>query len=172
MNKKTKGAIAAGAAAVLLAGGAGTMAAWTASESVSGGTITAGELTVTQDQAGTWTWVGGAKDGEALAAGDLIVPGDAVSYTATYTLGIKGTNLTADLSVGTLDDGGLPAGLSFVTTGSTSNLTGLDESDDGKTVTVTGTLTFEGTATGSMNETVNLSDVAVTLKQTAPAVAS
>ncbi|MGK2241757.1 MAG: alternate signal-mediated exported protein, partial [Rhodococcus sp. (in: high G+C Gram-positive bacteria)] len=31
MNKTTKGAIAAGAAAVLLAGGAGTMAAWNSS---------------------------------------------------------------------------------------------------------------------------------------------
>ncbi|MBM4653639.1 alternate-type signal peptide domain-containing protein [Rhodococcus hoagii] len=52
MNKKTKGAIAAGAAAVLLAGGAGTMAAWNSSASLPSATITAGELKVTE-KAGT-----------------------------------------------------------------------------------------------------------------------
>ncbi|NKU44191.1 alternate-type signal peptide domain-containing protein [Rhodococcus hoagii] len=47
MNKKTKGAIAAGAAAALLAGGAGSFALWSDSETLNGGTITAGTLTLT-----------------------------------------------------------------------------------------------------------------------------
>lgn len=44
MKKSTKGAIAAAAAAVLLLGGGTTLAYWTASVDIAGGTITAGEL--------------------------------------------------------------------------------------------------------------------------------
>ncbi|MFM1724184.1 alternate-type signal peptide domain-containing protein [Rhodococcus sp. PAM 2766] len=174
MNKKTKGAIAAGAAAVLLAGGAGTMAAWTSSQSVTGGDIKSGHLTVTQKSGTTagWSWSTPGKSGTFNPASETLVPGDSVTYTGTYVLGIKGTNLKADLTVGTLDGGALPAGLSFSTSGSSSSLTDLNESNNGNEVTVTGTLTFAGTATGSMDQTVDISDVAVTLKQTAPAAAT
>ncbi|MBM4555809.1 alternate-type signal peptide domain-containing protein [Prescottella equi] len=174
MNKKTKGAIAAGAAAVLLAGGAGTMAAWTSSQSVSGADIKSGHLTVTQKSGTTagWAWSTPGKTGTFDPTTQTLVPGDSVTYTGTYVLGIEGTNLTADLTVGTLSGGTLPAGLTFSTTGSTADLTGLTEEADGDEVTVTGTLTFAGTATGSMNQTIDISDVAVTLKQTAPAAAT
>ena len=47
MKKSTKGAVAAGAAAVLLLGGAGTLAFWNADGTAEGGTLTAGTLELT-----------------------------------------------------------------------------------------------------------------------------
>lgn len=100
MKKTTKGAVAAGAAALLLAGGAGTMAAWNASTTAGPAqTVTAGSMAVEQTTAGSWKWVGGLKDGQAFVpATDLIVPGDKVSYTANYKIDLVGTNLKAKLT--------------------------------------------------------------------------
>ncbi|NLG47959.1 alternate-type signal peptide domain-containing protein [Gordonia sp. (in: high G+C Gram-positive bacteria)] len=101
MNKATKGALAAAAAAAILAGGAGTMAAWNQSTTgTGGGTITAGSLNVTQ-QAGTgvWKWVEGKKAGDPVDfENDKIVPGDKFTYTAIYDVVLVGTNLTATLT--------------------------------------------------------------------------
>ncbi len=47
MNRSTKGAIAAAAAAVLLLGGAGSLAYWSADGEVGGDTITSGSFTLT-----------------------------------------------------------------------------------------------------------------------------
>ena len=58
MNRSTKGAIAAGAAAVLLMGGAGSLAFWTADGDVDGGTVTAGTLSLTDLECDT-TWTEG-----------------------------------------------------------------------------------------------------------------
>lgn len=173
MKKTTKGALAAGAAAVLLAGGAGTYAAWTAtSPSIQGGTVTTGHLTVTQKPGSTtgWTWVGGAKDGLALTSTDTIAPGDKVSYTGTYVLGIKGTNLTAKVDVTTANGGTIPAELTWTPTSNTS-LTGLNESDSGDEIVAGGVLEFLGTATATMDTPINVGDFQVVLKQTAPAAA-
>ena len=100
MNKTTKGAIAAGAAAVLLAGGAGTMAAWNASTNTTGaGTVTAGSMAVSEEPtAGTWKWVGGSKAGQAFPPTDKLVPGDKVTYTSMYQVTLNGTNLKATLT--------------------------------------------------------------------------
>jgi alternate signal-mediated exported protein len=186
MKKTTKGALAAGAAAVLLAGGAGTYAAWSSSgDAVSGGTVESGHLRITQvADTGAWHW--DSATGAEVAAGESIVPGDTVVYVAEYTLDIKGTNLTAkaELSTGTAsvaDDAGATAGLaaeldvtgSTVTSG-TADLANLDEDDDGTTVAVATTVTFtdDGTATqGGMDGKVSLTNVGVVLKQTAPASA-
>ncbi|MDI9917162.1 alternate-type signal peptide domain-containing protein [Rhodococcus sp. IEGM 1379] len=100
MNKTTKGAIAAASAALLLAGGAGTMAAWNASTATTGaGTVTAGSMAVSETSAGTWKWVNGTKAGAAYVPGtDLLVPGDKVSYTSVYAVTLNGTNLKANLT--------------------------------------------------------------------------
>lgn len=174
MKKTTKGALAAGAAAVLLAGGAGTYAAWTATgDAVAGGTVETGNLSVTQ-QSAKWEWATTGVTGEFTPGtadeSDSIAPGDSVKFTGTYELGIKGSNLTADLVATNPATGTLPSGLSW-TPDTSSTLTGLDESANGTTVTVGGTLVFDPNETGSKNEQINLGDIAVTLKQTAPAVA-
>lgn len=173
MKKTTKGALAAGAAAVLLAGGAGTYAAWTAtSPALDGGTVTTGHLTVTQLPGSTtgWTWVGGAKNGQAVEATDTIAPGDKVAYTGTYVLGIKGTNLTASVEVTTTAGGTIPAELTWTPTSSAS-LTNLDETKDGTQVTAGGELTFLESAVDTMDRSIEISEFQVVLKQTAPAVA-
>ncbi|OYD66703.1 alternate-type signal peptide domain-containing protein [Rhodococcus sp. OK302] len=96
MKKTTKGAIAAAFAALLLAGGAGTMAAWSASTTAGvGTTITAGSMAIEQVGTGTWEWA----DGSAFdPLTDRIVPGDVVSYTADYTFDLVGKNLKATLT--------------------------------------------------------------------------
>ena len=85
MNKTAKGALAASAAAVLLAGGAGTLAFWTDSANVNGGSITAGTLGIAplvvapNTQACDTNWVyapGAAKAGTVV---NLFVPGDKVT---------------------------------------------------------------------------------------------
>ena len=173
MKKTTKGALAAGAAAVLLAGGAGTYAAWTASTvAASDATVSTGHLTVTQDGAGSWSWATPGVTGAFDPASMTLAPGDSVTFSGNYTLGIVGTNLTATLEATNGASGTLPAGLTWTADPSTATtLTGLNESNDGDTVTVGGTLSFDSEATGTMDAPVNISDIAVTLKQTAPATA-
>ena len=54
MNKNLKGAIAVGAATVLLLGGSGTLALWNASETIDAGQITSGDLDITATGTGNW----------------------------------------------------------------------------------------------------------------------
>lgn len=83
MNKLTKASIAGGAAILLLMGGAGTLASWNATANAGASSaITAGNLEI--DDA-TGDWVGGTPA--------LIVPGDTVTYTATFPYTATGDNL-------------------------------------------------------------------------------
>lgn len=177
MNKKTKGAIAAGAAAVLLAGGAGTMAAWNSSATLPNATITAGELKVTQKDgtSGAWTWATAGTNSAAFdPENDYLAPGDSVSYTGTYTLSIVGNNLTA---AGAVSAAGLTGDLKDALTidtvatkdDSPLDLSSLSESDSGDAV-VTTTITFKGdSGNTTMNQGANLAGATITLQQTAPA---
>lgn len=174
MNKKTKGAIAAGAAAVLLAGGAGTMAAWKAEAPLAQGTVTAGHLTIAQQGSGTWYW------GDAVDASKVItnigavklVPGDKVTYTGDYKLGIVGDNLAAKVSVsgGAVDTAALGRYLKVTPYGA-SSLTGLNQtSDNNRVVTAGATIEFDATLAGDnlgKDESATLSGISVTLEQTA-----
>lgn len=99
MKKTTKGAIAAGAAAALLLGGAGTLAFWSDSEPIDAGAIQAGNLTL--DVAlGTWSdATPGTATGTAFdPAVDRIVPGDIIEYTTQATVNGIGKNLEATFS--------------------------------------------------------------------------
>ncbi len=60
MKKATKGAIAAAGAGVLLLGGAGTLAYWTADGAAAGSDITAGDLDLTAGTCSGWTYASGA----------------------------------------------------------------------------------------------------------------
>ncbi|SDD14711.1 alternate-type signal peptide domain-containing protein [Rhodococcus tukisamuensis] len=143
MNKQTKGAIAAGAAALLLAGGAGTMAAWNASTTVSGGAVNSGKLTLTTVSGSTgFKWVGGSKDGQAYnPSTDKIVPGDKVAYDAVVKVGAQGTNLAATLVA------------------DAASITGTNGLDAALTKTVT--TTFNGGAVGTITEANNGQDLNV-----------
>ena len=90
MDRLTKAAIATGGAAVLLLGGAGTMAYWTASPTVTGTDFTSGTLSAT----GVGTHGIGPR--QAFAAGTavaLVVPGDKVKSTCSVTVSGTGDHL-------------------------------------------------------------------------------
>ncbi|MCW2815593.1 MAG: hypothetical protein JWN84_3048 [Nocardioides sp.] len=101
MNKTTKGALGASAAAVLLMGGAGSLAYWTDLDTVPGGSITAGSLSIDPKVANApceadWKYAGTtAKTGTVVQG---VVPGDVVSKTCTFVVTATGDNLKASLS--------------------------------------------------------------------------
>lgn len=97
MNKATKGAIAAGAAGILLLGGAGTFALWEDNESITGGTVSTGVMTLA---VGSGTWAETATPGTPINIGTFdIVPGDSLTYTTTVTATATGDNLTGELKI-------------------------------------------------------------------------
>lgn len=96
MNKTTKGALGASAAAVLLLGGAGSLAYWTDGATVNGGEVNSGFLTLDNG-----TCDASFVHGNGLARGTVvkkIVPGDVITKTCTFTIGADGDNLSATLA--------------------------------------------------------------------------
>lgn len=176
MNKQTKGAIAAGAAALLLAGGAGTMAAWNSSASVGGGTVNSGSLTLTADAAGpTWKF---ADNTAYNPATDKLVPGDVVNYTAKVKVGATGKNIKATL----VADPATITGTNGLDTALTKTVTAdvngtalptgpggaeITSAQNGQDVNVHVQFTFPASTAGTAAQdgTVNLSGFNVTLTQ-------
>ncbi|CAM2932182.1 alternate-type signal peptide domain-containing protein [Prescottella defluvii] len=171
MNKKTKGAIAAGAAALLLAGGAGTFAAWNDTETLDGGTITAGKLQFTGTTTGTWYEDAATEGNEVDLETFKIVPGDVLVYKATTTFIAEGTNLNATLTLdpgtaGTFD--GLTWGTPTVTATGVDSATGVISSQAGpRSATVETTVTFDADTDGvtSQGATAALNGVQLKLQQ-------
>lgn len=174
MNKYAKGSIAAGAAVLLLLGGAGTLAFWNDQANLTGANIAAGELTL---DATACDW-----DGDDIA---LWVPGDSASCEAELTLEAKGDNIKGVLAI---DDSGivvdpvaaadqfdidLTAGAATVVGGpGVFNPVAMTFTGAGTyTIPVTVTIDFEFRASEqniSQNATVELGDVEFTVTQTAP----
>ncbi|NMM91769.1 hypothetical protein B2J88_47085 [Rhodococcus sp. SRB_17] len=164
MKKTTKAAIAAGAAALLLAGGAGTMASWNASTNAGAAqTVTAGSMAVEQTGTGTWTWGTG---GTFNPASDKIVPGDVVKYTATYKIDLVGTNLKATLTPSLSGVSGDLA--SQLTTAASSSTQTVYSAGLNQVATFTTEITFNNTGIDNTGQTktASLSGGAVTLEQT------
>ena len=107
MNKLTKAAIAGGVGIALLLGGAGTLATWNSSSSISGGTIVAGNLVFGTPAAGSWTvahLVAGSTTIYSTAVATTLSafkasPGDKLIYTTTVPITVTGTNLVATLGL-------------------------------------------------------------------------
>ncbi|WP_167735356.1 alternate-type signal peptide domain-containing protein [Rhodococcus sp. 1R11] len=99
MNKATKGSLAAGAAVVLLLGGAGSYALWSDTETLPLGPISTGVLKLEPVAAGVWTDVSpiGPKTDPVTIGSFNLVPGDVLSYDATYRVDAEGNNLQATL---------------------------------------------------------------------------
>lgn len=96
MKKTTKGAIAAGGAAVLLMGGAGTLAFWTAHGTVNGTSIAAGHLRLDTSDCNSTGWkIDGSPSPVAFdpATGNL-VPGDTITKTCDVKVNVKGTHFS------------------------------------------------------------------------------
>lgn len=99
MKKTTKGALAVSAAGVLLLGGAGTLSYWTDTATVTGGSLSAGELDLEQVSCDSDWMLDGAGGAGGALAGRLLVPGDTVTKTCEYTLTATGDHLELDLAV-------------------------------------------------------------------------
>lgn len=172
MNKKTKGAIAAGAAALLLAGGAGSFALWSDTESITGGTITAGKLQFVENStSGTWYKDAATAGNEVDLVDFRVVPGDTLVYKATTQFIAEGDNLDATLTLdpgtaGTFD--GLTWGTPTVTAAGVDPATGAISSQAGaRSATVETTVTFDSATAGvtSQGATAALTGVQLKLQQ-------
>lgn len=185
MNKTIKGAGAAVAAGVLLFGGAGSLAFWSASESVAGGSISSGELKLTETSCdATWSLNGGTytdpvaddpgtTEVDETDAGTLIVPGDTLTKSCSYTIEAAGENLSADLTVTAPAESGA-AGLTeevdtsgaFTVNGATA--TTITEENDGQPLVATITVDFPFGVedNGSQDLTAALDAYTVTATQT------
>ena len=138
MKKQTKGAVAAGGAAVLLLGGLGSLAYWSDSDHIAGDTITAGELSM-----GTIT--GSWKDqlnNNITTSSFRMVPGDTLTYTANVPITAYGTNLHAKVYADTAAVTGTlaPKVTTTIKSGATS-ISNSGNSNNAITVTVPSTST-------------------------------
>lgn len=97
MRKSTKGAVAAAAAGALLLGGAGSLAYWTGEQDVPGGTFTSGYLAINDVDCATAGWT---LEGAAYTT-QLLVPGDELTKTCSFTIDGVGDHMTVSLDTAT-----------------------------------------------------------------------
>ncbi|MGF7122340.1 alternate-type signal peptide domain-containing protein [Rhodococcus sp. AG1013] len=172
MNKQTKGAIAAGAAALLLAGGAGSFALWSDTETLNGGTISSGKLSL--ETVGTPGWTKGGSP--VTISSYKAVPGDVLVYNAKAKIGAVGDNLHATLKADASSITGDPELLAALAPQTTATLNGdalatgatgvaINQDNDGQTVDVQVTFTFNATGTTAQTQSVNLANFNLTLTQ-------
>lgn len=98
MNKLTTGAIATGAAVLLLLGGAGTFALWSDSTQFDGSSIQAGELFFGAEGTGEWTNVTNGGDDPIDINTFLMVPGNTLQFEQTVEITATGNDLIAELT--------------------------------------------------------------------------
>jgi alternate signal-mediated exported protein len=171
MKNSLKGSLAAVAAAILLLGGAGSLAYWNDSESVPGASVSSGRLALgTPDCGAGWTL-----DGGAAYTTQQIVPGDTLTKTCTIDLVATGTHLGADLAIGTptwTAANGLTAELTpsatFQVNGATTtHITSADDTGAGEIVaTIQVVFTGPAATNASQNLTAELQALAITATQT------
>jgi alternate signal-mediated exported protein len=170
-NKAAKGALAAGVAAVLLLGGAGTLAFWSDSENVTGTPITSGELKLGTPACGTgWTL-----DGGTAFSTQKIVPGDVLTKVCTLDLIATGDHVGATLGISAgafsasnaLTGELTPAATFTVNGASTTTITEADDTGSAE-IEATITVTYNGPAATNASQalTATLNTVAVTATQT------
>jgi alternate signal-mediated exported protein len=181
MKKVTKATIAAAAAGILLLGGAGTVALWSATGTIDAGEVSTGHLTLISTAPGAWTDGSSEMDPEADNTLGLtppkLVPGDVFVYSQIVTISAEGKNLKGKLTAGDLTEGSvLPDDVTVevVVDGSAAGLT--QDLNDVITfnaagdyiVPVTVTVIFDKAATDTMDALVDLGSMALTLEQIRP----
>jgi alternate signal-mediated exported protein len=172
MQKSTKGALAAAAAGVLLLGGAGSLAYWSDSDTVGGGDFNSGSLSLSPaDACNVWNLDAGEPGGQPFVpASDKLVPGDVVTKVCTFTVDAEGTHLRASVAaVPGTNTGDLLDDLTVAATSLTIGggpVTELTEDNDGDTLTVTVSVTFNGTSDNlSQNLGAVLDDIDIVTQQ-------
>ena len=172
MNSTTKGSLAAVVAALLLTGGAGTLAYWNDTENGPGGPISSGQLDLGTPVCGAG-WV---LDGGTTLTTQLIVPGDTLTKTCAINLIARGEHLGADLTIGTAAfaapnglTGELVPTATFTVNGAARNhITDADDTGATNEIIATIGVTFNGpnATNASQNLTATLNTIAVTATQT------
>lgn len=173
MNRKTKGALAIGAGAIILLGGAGSYALWGDTEGVTGGDISTGAFKLDCGVGGTWTdksptMLGGTA---INATTDLMVPGDIWEYSGNCTPTFSGKNIKATLGVD-LGTTAVPSINFTITTsvnGTNTTTTPID-AVSGTAVPVTVRVEFKDSTSGTQdtNTQVNVSGMQISLSQVRP----
>jgi alternate signal-mediated exported protein len=162
-------------------GGAGSLAYWTATGTANGGSITSGSLSLTNGTCDTaWKYASGTAAGTTAS---LIVPGDSITKSCTFTVGATGDHLTAKLTApATLAYTKAPAATTdSLTVASTYNINRatpaalvngdvLNSADNGKVITAKFVVTMPyGSTTVNANDTqsltATLNQLTVTLTQ-------
>lgn len=175
MKQITKGALAIGGAGVLLLGGAGTLAYWTESADVTGGGLESGHLEVTANTCGSADWL--LADGTTDATAALLVPGDVITKTCSFTVGGEGDNFE-DVAITiaapnwtTSSDAGLVSALGTVSAvyedADGASVASGDDLALGTVVNAEISMTFATSTTGDVAEdaVASLDDIAITLTQ-------
>jgi alternate signal-mediated exported protein len=175
MNKTTKGMLAAAAGGVLLLGGAGSLAYWNATVTVTGSpTINSGKLTLSEPVPGTcaaapWTLDSVGGGGTFNPTTDYLVPGDVLTKHCSYTIGAQGNHLLANITTtGGAASGTLAPALTVAGTYTVAGApaTSITSASDGKTLDATISVTFIGSSLNpTQQKTAALSDFVVTLQQ-------
>lgn len=182
INKTTKGALGLGAAAVLLAGGAGSLAYWSGGTTMEGGSITSGTLSLSNSTCDA-NWKYAATKAGAGTTVVKYVPGDIITKNCTFTITASGDNLSATLNTPAVSFPAAAAGSSRALTptaaykiGTADAVVGnntITSADNAKTVTaaITVTIPFGTTESGSpkvnTNDTQNLTSTLNTITVTA-----
>lgn len=182
MHNNIKAALAATAATVLLLGGAGTLASWNDSETIGGGAIKSGELSLTQEVGQTctaWTLDEAGGGGTFVPGTTLVVPGDVITRTCTYTVNATGEHLTAAVDLATpsfSETNQLVSALSATATYTTDPGTGavpltdgasITDANDGDVLTAELSVTFDAATAGTTAQalTATLDALVVSLTQ-------
>lgn len=176
MKKTTKGALAAVAGGSLLLGGAGSLAYWNGSQTVTGSNIDSGTFTLSapdcSSAGGTheWQFDGGAT---FTPGTDHIVPGDTLTKVCVFDLELVGNHiaatLAADSAVFTAANGltaELVPNVDFTIAGNPMPATLTDPGS--YTIQADISVTFDGAAASNNSQTLQaaLDDITVTATQT------
>ncbi|SRR5580765_69803 len=174
MRKSTKGSLAAVGAAVVLLGGGGSLAYWTSSQTVAGGTVNSGHLALITDATnvgcGAWTLDSGEQAPGTYAPGDPLVPGDVLSRSCAYTIQATGNHLRATVSATAPSaSGALAAALTLGASGIMVNglpATEFTEANNNQALTLNLTVTFNGASDNStQNLAATLNAITITATQ-------
>lgn len=169
-----KGSVAGTAGIALLMGGFGTYAVWTDSEKIEASSVKSGTLDVA---AGAVAWKDQTDaDWTPGPTGDLLVPGDTISRTQTFTFTGTGKNLKGaiDFTPGNKSQTNTDANNAFLVDVAVSGLPEVSgaggcwefaTSDLPKTVTTTVVYTLKANATNLQNATAGIADSTFAVEQ-------
>lgn len=181
ITRTGRGVLAAAAAGVLLLGGAGSLAYWNDSETITGGGIDSGTLALTQEPGQVCTdWTLDAAGGATTYTPGvtLVVPGDVITKTCDYTVHASGAHLAADLTMDAASVTGSNDLSAALTPSATYTLDGnvvtsgqdITSADGNDVLTAEIAVTFESATSGltAQGLSAGLDDIVVSLVQTHP----